>query len=67
MLKASARKSPDINYLDYVEVVNAIEDAGRRTSSRSANFPATRTMNLSDAYKRLNAHVLFPVKEGLLS
>lgn len=33
---------------------------------RSANFPATRTMNLSDAYKRLNAHVLFP-KEELLS
>ena len=33
---------------------------------RSANFPVTRTMNLSDAYKRLNAHVLFP-KEELLS
>lgn len=64
MLKEAAQ-SPDINYLDYVEVVNAIEELVANVR-RSANYPATRTMNLSDAYKRLNAHVLFP-KEELLS
>lgn len=56
---------PDINYLDYVEVVNAHRGAGRRRPPER-EFSGDRTMNLSDAYKRLNAHVLFP-KEELLS
>ena len=64
MLKEAAQ-SPDINYLDYVEVVNAIEAlGGERPPERE--FLATRIMNLSGRCNGLNAHVL-PLKEELLS
>ena len=59
MLKEAAQ-SPDINYLDYVEVVNAIEALGGERPPEREFSGDPYYESLRQRVTRLNAHVLCP-------